>query len=76
MLVARRFDHRLQHSVSDESMHFGGVVRPGICVVMAACPAHRQRGHTAGGTAGALGALWTYRSEWKQSRSMGKRRKA
>ena len=32
--------------------------------------------HTAGGTAGALGALWAYRSEWKRSRSMGKRRKA
>ena len=32
--------------------------------------------HTAGGTAGALGAFWTYRSEWKRSRSMGKRRKA
>ena len=77
MLVARRYDQRLQHSVSDESM--------GTLVVWFALgfilswlrvlPIDNVCAYR-GGTAGALGALWTYRLEFKRSRSMGKRRKA
>ena len=77
MLVARRFDHRLQHSVSDESM--GTLVvwfALGFVLSWLRVLPIDNVAHTAGGTAGALGALWTYRSEWKRSRSMGKRRKA
>ena len=77
MLVARRFDQRLQNTVTDESMGtlvlwFGmGFVLSWLRVLPIDNVAH-----TAGGTAGALGALITYRLEWKRSRSMGKRRRA
>ena len=77
MLVARRLDHRLQHSVSDESM--GTLIvwfALGFVLSWLRVLPIDNVAHTAGGAAGALGALWTYRSEWKRSRSMGKRRKA
>ena len=77
MLVARRYDQRLQHSVSDESM--GTLVvwfALGFILSWLRVLPIDNVAHTAGGTAGALGALWTYRQEFKRSRSMGKRRKA
>lgn|GEM_PF-6846186 len=77
MLVARRYDQRLQHSVSDESM--GTLVvwfALGFVLSWLRVLPIDNVAHAAGGCAGALGALWTYRSGWKQSRSMGKRRKA
>lgn len=77
MLVARRYDQRLQNSVSDESM--GTLVvwfALGFVLSWLRVLPIDNVAHTAGATAGALGALWTYRSEWKRSRSMGKRRKA
>lgn len=77
MLVARRYDQRLQNSVSDESM--GTLVvwfALGFVLSWLRVLPIDNVAHTAGGTAGALGAFWTYRSEWKRSRSMGKRRKA
>ena len=77
MLVARRFDQRLQQAVSDESM--GTLVvwfALGFVMSWLRVLPIDNVAHTAGGTAGALGALWTYRSEWKRSRSMVKRRKA
>ena len=77
MLVARRFDQRLENAVSDESM--GTLVvwfALGFVLSWLRVLPIDNVAHTAGGTAGALGALWTYRSEWKRSRSMVKRRKA
>ncbi|MBC02987.1 MAG: hypothetical protein CMJ34_06755 [Phycisphaerae bacterium] len=77
MLVARRFDERLQQSVSDESM--GTLVvwfALGFILSWLRVLPIDNVAHTAGGTLGALGALWTYRSEWKRAKSMSKRRKA
>ena len=77
MLVARRYDQRLQHSVSDESM--GTLVvwfALGFVLSWLRVLPIDNVAHTAGGSIGALGALWTYRSEWKRSRSMSKRRRA
>ena len=77
MLVARRFDQRLQSTVTDESM--GTLVvwfALGFVLSWLRVLPIDNVAHTAGGTAGALGALWTYRLEWKRSRSLGKRRKA
>ena len=76
MLVARRFDQRLQSTVSDESM--GTLVvwfALGFVLSWLRVLPIDNVAHTAGGSAGALGALWTYRSEWQRSRSMKKRRK-
>ena len=77
MLVARRYDQRLQHSVSDESM--GTLVvwfALGFVLSWLRVLPIDNVAHTAGGSIGALSALWTYRSEWKRSRSMSKRRRA
>jgi len=77
MLVARRYDQRLQHSVSDESM--GTLVvwfALGFVLSWLRVLPIDNVAHTAGGSFGALSALWTYRSEWKRSRSMSKRRRA
>lgn len=77
MLVARRYDQRLQHSVSDESM--GTLVvwfALGFVLSWLRVLPIDNVAHTAGGSIGALSALWTYRSEWKRSRSMRKRRRA
>lgn len=77
MLVARRYDQRLQHSVSDESM--GTLVvwfALGFVLSWLRVLPIDNVAHTAGGCIGALSALWTYRSEWKRSRSMSKRRRA
>ncbi len=77
MLVARRFDERLQQSVTDESM--GTLVvwfALGFILSWLRVLPIDNVAHTAGGTLGALGALWTYRSEWKRAMSMSKRRKA
>ena len=77
MLVARRFDERLQQSVTDESM--GTLVvwfALGFILSWLRVLPIDNVAHTAGGTLGALGALWTYRSEWKRAKSRSKRRKA
>ena len=78
MLVARRFDQRLENAVSDESM--GTLVvwfALGFVMSWLRVLPIDNVAHTTGGTAGALGALWTYHSEWKNAEwAMSIRRQA
>ena len=77
MLVSRRYDQRLRMSVSDESM--GTLIvwfALGFVFSWLKVLPIDNVAHAAGAALGATGALFVYRAEWLQGRSLKARRKA